>query len=132
MDTTIIKEIDEILKKIRGKSYPLEEAKDMRLDLSVLLTMLSDSIGDVHEAQGRAEYERKRFIAERVLYYRKQEKKTTADSESLAVIDAEDEYDQEIQYKALYRRLENKRQALLQVCNALSTIKNFDDEPKED
>lgn len=129
MDITIIEEIDELLGRIRNKDYRLEEVSQIRLDLSVLLTMLSDTIGDVHEDQGRAEYERKSFFAERMLYYRKEEKKTAGDAEALATIDSADLQEQEVQYKAMYRRLENKRQALLHVCNALSAFgKNINDE----
>lgn len=130
MDIGLIEEIDDLLDRIRSRSYQLEEVPQIRLDMSVLLTMLSDSIGDVHEMQGRAEYDRKKYIAERVLIHRAA-KKTAAESESLATIEAEDKYVEETEYKALYRRLENKRQALLQVCNALSAVgrdfKNDDD-----
>jgi hypothetical protein len=121
----IVKEIDDILSTIRSKAYALEQTKQIRLDLSVLLTMLSDEIGDVHEQQGRAEYERKRFMAERTIGYRRGEfgkKETSGDAEALSTIDAEDYYNEEYSWKGMYRKLENKRQALLQVCNSLSAF----------
>lgn len=119
-ENDIIEEIDEILIKLRDKTYELEEVKEMRLDLSVLLTMVADYIGDVHETQGRMEYERKAFQANKELEYR--QKMPAYKSEALALIDAQEYYERENEIKGLYRKLENKRQALLHVCNALSAI----------
>lgn len=125
MDTNeILEEIDGILLRVRTKAYRIEEAAELRLDLSVLLVMLSDGIGDVHEQQGRAEYARKKYEKEQEIVYRSPAggKRTASDAQAQALIDAEEFYNEENGWKAMYRKLENKRQALLQVCNALSAV----------
>lgn len=140
MNEDFLKEIEDILSGLRDKSFSLDLYPELRADLSVLCTMLADYSGGVYEDMLNSEYERKKFQAERGLEYRRgmvvveneNKKHTAADAENMALIDAEPYYKIENEMKGLYRKLENKRQAILKVVDSLSAIKHFNHEEGTD
>jgi hypothetical protein len=115
----VLDDINMVLEEYRSGTYDSGRLREMRSEMSVLLTMLGDIAAQEYEALTIVEYERKK--QEDILYEKyRAEKATASDAERRARIANSDNYYAEASAKGTYRRLENMRQALLKVLDSMA------------
>ena len=111
--------INTITAEYREHAYDTLRLKDMRADLSVLVTQLGDYAGDVLKDSIMAEYERKSAEAEQYSLLRKTHGAT--DSDRMVVTKVRAEYEHEALYKGMYKKLENQRQGIMQILHSMAS-----------
>lgn len=112
-------QIHDILNSYRENMYSIEDLKQMRAELSVLLVYLGEYAGDIYVEVNQAEYEVKKQEAELFLGLRKDN--TAADAERLARIQSEPYYTSEAELKGSYKRLDNMFKALLKTLDSMAS-----------
>lgn len=113
-----MREIHEILNSYRENMYSLEDLRQMRGELSVLLVHLGEYAGEVYEEVNKAEYEAKK--QEGLLFIDLRKANTAADAERLARIQAEPYYMAEAELKGNYKKLDNMFKALLKTLDSMA------------
>ena len=117
--TELSENIHAITTEYRENTYDTLRLKDMRADLSVLVTQLGDYAGDVLKESIMAEYERKSAEAEQYSILRKTHGAT--DSDRMVVTKVRAEYEHEALYKGMYKKLENQRQGIMQILHSMAS-----------
>lgn len=116
----VLNEIETILERYRSRMFNIEELKDMRAELSILLVTIGYDAAEAYENLHRAEYDMKKTEAE--IYMELRKTRTAADSERLAKITSESEHLNYIEHLGLYKRFDNMRQALMKVLDSMAAI----------
>jgi archaellin len=112
-------QVHSILDAYREGMYSIQDLKDMRGELSVLLVYLGEYAGDEYIELNKAEYEVKKQEATAFLELRKSN--TAADAERLARLQAEPFYMAEAEMKGNYKRLDNMFKALLKTLDSMAS-----------
>jgi hypothetical protein len=113
-----LSEINAILDGYRQNMYSIEDLRQMRGDLSVLLVHLGAYAGEVYEDVNKAEYEAKK--QEGLLFIELRKQHTAADAERLARIQSEVYYEAEAELKGTYKKLDNMFKALLKTLDSMA------------
>lgn len=118
-------EASALMEEYRTNEYTLQRLREIRADLSVLNVQLGDGVGHLYQLMSDAEYHRKK--EESVLYLFHRKSMGAGDSEKRAVIDSEQYYITENEYKGLYKRLDNQFRAIAKVLDSMaSKLKEID------
>lgn len=108
-----------LLEEYRANSYDLFRLREIRADLSVLNVMLGDNAGHLYQIMSDAEYHRKSEEAK--LYVQNRKTMGAGDAERQSLIDAKTFYDNENEWKGMYKRIDNQCRAILKVLDSMAS-----------
>lgn len=108
-----------LLEEYRANAYDLFRLREIRADLSVLNVMLGDNAGHLYQIMSDAEYHRKSEEAK--LYVQNRKTMGAGDAERQSLIDAKAFYDNENEWKGMYKRIDNQCRAILKVLDSMAS-----------